>query len=245
MARYATAVMVLSLALPSTASAQEKLTASSEGAGVKAFVRDVGSDYRDFLTLENAEFVAVGATATGVLGGLDHQLAEATSGPTPAALKPGQTYRNLAFQFPLALTWWIVGQASGSRRGADAGRDLVRAQISALSWTYAIKYSVNRTRPNGDPRSFPSGHTSATFATAMVLQKHYGWKLGLPMLAASTYTAAERVTNNKHWPSDVAFGAVIGMLSGHTVTLHLQRAQLGVQPVPVPRGGGIVVHVLL
>jgi len=142
------------------------------------------------------------------------------------------------------VTWWIAGHASGSDRAADAGRDLVRAQISALSWTYAIKYAVDRTRPNGDPRSFPSGHTSATFATAMVLQKHYGWKLGVPMFAAATYTAAERVTNNKHWASDVAFGAVIGVLSGRTVTLHLQRAQLGVQAMPLPGGGGVLVHVL-
>ena len=87
----------------------------------------------------------------------------------------------------------------------------MRAQISAVSWTYAFKYAVNRTRPNGDPRSFPSGHSSAVFATAMVLQEHYGWKVGLPIFAAAAYTAASRITVNKHWASDVTFGAVLGM----------------------------------
>jgi membrane-associated phospholipid phosphatase len=245
MARTLTAAMLVLVALPGVSRAQDKVTDPAPSpSGFKSFMGDVGRDYRNFLTLDNAQWAAVGGITTGVFAGVDDELADAAAAPTPTALKPGQTYGNLAFQFPLAVTWWIAGHASGSRRGAAAGRDLLRAQISAVSWTYAIKYSVNRTRPNGDPRSFPSGHTSATFATAMVLQKHYGWKLGLPMFTAATYTAAERVTNNKHWASDVAFGAVIGMLSGRTVTLHLRDAQLGIQPVPVPGGGGVVVHVL-
>lgn len=236
---------IVVIALPATVLGQDKSTdPTPQPGGFKLFLTDVGRDYRDFLTLDNAQWAAVGGVITGVFAGVDDELASATAGPTPMALKPGQTYGNLAFQFPLAVTWWIAGHASGSDRAAGAGRDMVRAQISALSWTYAIKYAVDRTRPNGDPRSFPSGHTSATFATAMVLQKHYGWKLGVPVFAAATYTAAERVTNNKHWASDVAFGAVIGTLSGRTVTLHLYRAELGVQVVPVPGGGGVLVHVL-
>ena len=236
---------ILVIALPATVLGQDKSTDPiSEPGGVKLFLTDIGRDYRNFLTLDNAQWAVVGGTIAGVFAGIDTQLADTAAAPTPTALKPGQTYGNLAFQLPLAATWWIAGHAAGSRRGADAGRDLMRAQISAMSWTYAIKYSVNRTRPNGDPRSFPSGHTSASFATAMVLQTHYGWKLGMPGFAAATYTAAERVTNNKHWASDVAFGAVIGMLSGRTVTLHLRRARLGVQPLAVPRGGGVTVNVL-
>ncbi len=92
-------------------------------------------------------------------------------------------------QVPLAVGWWAVSRLTESERGAAAGRDLLRAQISAVSWTYAFKYAVNRERPNGDPRSFPSGHASATFATAMVLQEHYGWKIGVPVFAAAAYTA--------------------------------------------------------
>jgi membrane-associated phospholipid phosphatase len=69
-----------------------------------------------------------------------------------------------------------------------------------MSRTYLAKYTVNRTRPNGDPRSFPSGHTSASFATAQVLQGHYGWKVGVPVYAVATYTAGERVSNNSIGP---------------------------------------------
>jgi membrane-associated phospholipid phosphatase len=182
-----------------------------EPGGFRAFFRDVGRDYRNFISVENAERTAVGGVAAWVIHSVDETIRSATQEPTPLALQPGGTYGNASFQFPLAVTWWIAGHAAGSAHAAEAGRDLLRAQISAASWTYAIKYAVNRTRPNGDPRSFPSGHASATFATAMVLQRHYGWKLGVPMFAAATYTAAERITENKHWASDVAFGAVVGM----------------------------------
>jgi membrane-associated phospholipid phosphatase len=256
MPRFATVALVVSLGLPLTALAQDKVTDQAapaaaprtdpapEPGGFKRFMTDVGHDYRDFLSLDNAQWAAIGGLVTGALAPLDDQLADDLAAPTPYALKPGQTYGNASLQFPIAIAWWVAGHAAGSSRHADAGRDLLRAQISATSWTYAIKYSVNRTRPNGDPRSFPSGHASATFATAMVLERHYGWKLGVPAFAAAAYTGAERVTNNKHWLSDVAFGAVVGMLSGRTVTLHLYRADLDVQPVAVPGGAGVMVHVV-
>jgi membrane-associated phospholipid phosphatase len=212
--------------------------------GVRRLLHDVAHDYRDFLSVENGEFAAVGGTATAVIHGADDFIRDQAVGPTPTALKPGSTSGNLAFQFPLAIGWWAIGHAASSARGSDAGRDLLRAQISAASWTYAIKYSVDRTRPNGDPRSFPSGHTSASFATATVLQQHYGWKLGLPAFALATYTAVERVYDNKHWASDVAFGAVVGMLSGRTVALHVRKSKLHIEPRAMPGGGAIEVHVL-
>jgi membrane-associated phospholipid phosphatase len=207
-------------------------------------MHDVWSDYRNFISVENAEWVAVGGVSTLVVHSVDETLRAATDVPTPLALQPGSTYGNPSFQIPLAVGWWAAGHAAGSRRAAAAGRDLLRAQISAASWTYAIKYAVNRTRPNGDPRSFPSGHASASFATAMVLQQHYGWKLGLPVFAAATYTAAERVTDNKHWASDVTFGAVVGMLAGRTVTVRLRSQRFRIEPQAVAGGGRITVHVL-
>ena len=155
----------------------------------------------------------------------------------------GATYGNLTLQAPLAIGWWVVSHLANDERGTAAGRDLVRAQISAVSWTYAFKYAANRTRPNGDPRSFPSGHSSAVFATAMVLQEHYGWKVGLPVFAAAAYTAASRITVNKHWASDVTFGAVLGMASARTVTLHLRHTPLTVSPMMLENGAGIRVTV--
>jgi len=234
--------LVCALAAPVTVRAQDV-----PPAGFKGFVSDVGKDYLRYPSLENGWLAAVGGVATLWIHQSDERLRAETEQPSPTmqtALKPGSAYGNFSFQFPLALLWWTTGHVKGSARGASAGRDLVRAQISAATWTYVIKYAVDRTRPNGDPRSFPSGHASATFATATVLQQHYGWKLGVPMYLLSTYTACERVTENKHWASDVAFGAVVGIISGRTVTVHVRRARLNVQPQRVPGGAGVIVHVL-
>jgi len=225
------------------APAAAQTTALPTPSGFSGFVSDVAHDYVRFLSVENLKLTTAGLSAAAVTHLGDEDVAEDLAGPTPLALKPGATYGNLAFQFPLAAGWWIIGHAAGSSRAAEAGRDLVRAQISAASWTYAIKYVADRTRPNGDPRSFPSGHASASFATAMVLQEHYGWKLGLPLFAAATYVCAERVTNTKHWPSDVVFGSAIGLMSGRTVTLRLRQRRLIVSPQAVPGGGGVFVHV--
>ena len=217
-----------------------------EPSGFKRFVSDVGHDYIDYFSRETAEWYIDGGAMTAALHPLDEELRDATQDPEATltrSLEGGSTIGNLSFQLPLAAGWWIIGHAAGSQRGAEAGRDLVRAQISALSWTYAFKYAANRTRPNGDPRSFPSGHASATFATAMVLQGHYGWKIGLPAFAAAGYTAASRITVNKHWASDVAFGAVVGMVSGRTVTLHLRQRTIALGPMAVPGGGGVVFRV--
>jgi hypothetical protein len=225
-------------------------TSTSEPGGFKRFLVDVGHDYRDYFSWETAGWLAGGGVAAAAVHTADEQMRQATEDPEAALTRAfeagstGATYGNLSFQFPLAVGWWTIGHFAGSRRGADAGRDLVRAQISALSWTYAFKFIGNRERPNGDPRSFPSGHASATFATAMVLQEHYGWKLGLPVFAAAALTAASRITVDKHWTSDVVFGAVVGLASGRTVTLHVRQREFALGPITVPGGGGIAVRLV-
>jgi len=217
-----------------------------ERSAFSQFIRDVGGDYKHFFSKETAYWYGGGLAAAGLVHLADEDIAEALGEPTATtrALEGGDKYGNLSLQVPLAVGWWIAGHAAGSARGADAGRDLVRAQISATSWAYAWKYAVNRTRPNGDPRSFPSGHAAATFATAMVLQDHYGWKVGLPFFAASTYTAVSRLTVNKHWASDVTFGAFVGIASARTVTLHLRQRTFALVPIAAPRGGGLALRLV-
>jgi membrane-associated phospholipid phosphatase len=239
MRTVAIGVVLLSAASPALAQA----TASSRG-GLHGFARDVWSDYRNFVSLDNMQTAVLGGSMAGIISSTDEMVRESNAAPTPYALKPGATYGNVTLQLPIAIGWWITGRAIGSAGAAAAGRDLVRAQISAVSWTYVVKYAADRTRPNGDPRSFPSGHASSTFATATVLQRHYGWKVGLPAFAAATYTGVERITNNKHWASDVAFGATIGVLSGQTVTLHVRQSRVQVRPQPLPGGAGVLVDVL-
>ena len=51
-----------------------------------------------------------------------------------------------------------------------------------------------------------------------------------------------RLTVNKHWASDVAFGAVLGMVCGRTVTVRMRSHKLALGPEIVPGGAALGVH---
>ena len=73
--------------------------------------------------------------------------------------------------------------------------------------------------------SFPSGHTTVAFAAATVYALEYKDKPWVPVFA---YTAASligfsRITENKHWATDVLAGAALGYLSGKLVVNNYHR----------------------
>ena len=84
---------------------------------------------------------------------------------------------------------------------------------------------------DGTEFSFPSGHSAATFASATVLQRHFGWKVGVPAFAVASYVAASRVQEKRHFLSDVAFGATLGIIAGRTVTVGRGEARFAVSPM--------------
>ena len=142
-------------------------------------------------------------------------------------------------QLAAALGTYAIGQFSGQNRVAAIGADLIQSQILAQTMTAAIKMSVGRTRPDGTQYSFPSGHSSVTFATATVLQRDLGWKVGIPAYGLATYVAASRIQDKRHFLSDVAFGAAIGIVAGRSVTVGRGDTRFAVAPSAV-RGGGAI-----
>jgi membrane-associated phospholipid phosphatase len=207
------------------------------------FLGDVGADYKHLFARETAWWYGGGAVSAGLVHRGDAEIREEAveerPNGVPTPLVGGELYGGPFVQYPMAIAWWTIGHVAGHAQAAETGRDLLRAQINATTVTYALKLVTNRTRPNGDPRALPSGHASASFATAMVLQQHYGWKVGIPFLAAATYTSASRIRADKHWASDVVLGAAIGMASGRVTTLHLRRHQYAVGVLAGARGGGV------
>jgi membrane-associated phospholipid phosphatase len=228
---------------PATVSANDQASAASpppDKSEVRSFVVDVGHDYVNFVSWNNGLWLGAGGLAALAAHQGDESAHESVVAGNAPDLKGGDYWGSSSVQLPLAVAWWVVGKAAHSERASAAGRDLVRAQISVVSWTYAIKFVAERTRPNGDPRSFPSGHASNSFAAATVLEEHYGWKLGIPAYAMAAYTAASRVTANQHWVSDVVFGAALGVVSGRTVTVRLRQNRVSLVPVKLPGGGAVL-----
>jgi membrane-associated phospholipid phosphatase len=156
--------------------------------------------------------------------------------------EPGATIGAVHFQFGAALAAYSIGRSVQSPKLANVGADLFRAQVMSQALTQGIKFAVRRARPDGTSYSFPSGHTSTTFASATVLHRHFGWKVGIPAYAVATYVAASRIQEKRHFLSDVAFGAAIGIVSGRTVTIGRNTARFALTPMAAPGGGGIALN---
>ena len=65
--------------------------------------------------------------------------------------------------------------------------------------------------------SFPSGHSSASFAAASVLF-FQRWRWALPAIVLAALTAFSRLYLYVHFPTDVLTGAVLGILLGYLAT---------------------------
>lgn len=91
------------------------------------------------------------------------------------------------------------------------------SEIIMSSVVFSVKKFTGEWRPNGsDALSFPSGHTANAFAGAEFLRREYEdvspW-YGVAGYLAAGATGFLRMYNNKHWLSDVAAGAGVGILS--------------------------------
>ena len=244
----------LTVALPTAARAQRSEPVAVTGTQVQvedsggSLLGDIGRDYRRFFTSrETAIILSVGVAVSMGVRPFDGSIAgsrfngELNQGTgIDASFEGGELLGGALFQVGGAFATYGLGRAVGRPGIASLGRDLVRAQLLTQGITQAMKYGVRRTRPDGsNAASFPSGHSSGTFASATVLHRHYGWKAGVPAYAVATWVAASRLSENKHFLSDVAFGAAVGILGGRTVTFDHGSTRVEVAPLAVPAGAGV------
>ena len=129
-----------------------------------------------------------------------------------------------------------VADESHTNKWSEVGFDLIRAHIVSQSIVQGMKYSVRRDRPTGECCAFPSGHSAAAFAAASVLERHLGYRASWPALAGAMYVATSRLVDNRHFLSDVMFGAAIGTASGWTVVGSRGHNRYVLQPAPVKGG---------
>ncbi len=134
----------------------------------------------------------------------------------------------LAFVTPAAslITVLALKDWEGLKQGALTG-------VTTLGVTYALKYLIKKERPDqSDNHSFPSMHTSVSFAGAAFIQRRYGWKWGIPAYALSAYVGWSRVYGKKHDWWDVVAGAAIGVGSAYIFTHPFARKHdLNISPV--------------
>jgi membrane-associated phospholipid phosphatase len=224
--------------------AQERpaLTAQAPApAAIQDVVADAIQDFRRIPSWTNMAILAAGGIGAAIGHSSDRTVSNVMSGSQRLGtmFSVGEAAGGAQMQLFGALGTYAVGRFSGHSRIATIGADLIQSQILAQSMTAAIKMSVQRTRPDGTQYSFPSGHSSVSFATATVLQRNLGWKAGIPAYGFATYVAASRIQDKRHFLSDVTFGAAIGIVAGRSVTVGKGDGKFAIAPSAAPGGGGI------
>ncbi len=171
------------------------------------------------------------------------------SGAAETFFGPGRIVGQTPVLLGAGLTSYIVGRARHNNRMQHLGMDEIEAELLASAFVIGLKESVRRERPirNDGTRAsgfaFPSGHATATFAGATVLQQHLGYRAGVPTYLIASYVAMSRLHENVHHASDVVFGATLGIIVGRTVTWHGRNFYAS--PMLLPKGSGVIVNVNL
>jgi hypothetical protein len=207
-----------------------------------SFFRDIGGDFKRFFTTDDTLWT-VGAVGAGALFASSWDRANAQTVQNTwsrDAFDSGDVAGNLLTHLAVGGGSYIVGRVSGQHRITDFGEDLMRAQILSQAVIQAGKYATQRQRPDAsNQHSLPSGHAATAFATAGVVQRHFGWKAGLPAYVAASYIGASRMADNRHYLSDVLLGAGIGIAAARTVTVDIGSRQFDLGVAPSPGGAAV------
>jgi hypothetical protein len=143
----------------------------------------------------------------------------------------------------IALSTYTIGIISKNSSVVETGRALIEAEIITAVMTSIIKVSVGRERPDGSgsrfSSSFPSGHVSGSFALASTIDSMYGHYVGIPLYLFAGYVGFSRMSDNKHFFSDVIFGAALGTAIGRGVAkIHKNECNNKLHIVPYTDGNG-------
>jgi membrane-associated phospholipid phosphatase len=196
-------------------------------------------NFRELANRDSVGILGIGAAAAFAAHSVDRDVTRDFAGQTSFGdtFKAGEVVGGTPFELGASFAAYAIGRALGKPCVASLGADLFQAQVMGETLAFAVKQATRRSRPQGTGYSFPSGHATAAFASATVLQRHFGWKVGAPAYAVATYVAASRVQGKYHYLSDVAFGAALGIVAGRAIPIgggnHLMMT-----PITTPDGTG-------
>lgn len=129
---------------------------------------------------------------------------------------PGDVIKNIGDVFIYIVPSAAFGMTLGAKDGAGA-RQFAKSAVVSMGTVAAFKYTVKSRRPNGDPQSFPSGHTAICVQSAEFMRRRYGWKYGLPAYAIAGFVGYSRATTGEHYSRDVFAGALMAFLGTHWI----------------------------
>jgi membrane-associated phospholipid phosphatase len=213
--------------------------------GIHALLGDLGEDLKHLPQMQNVYIAAIGGGLALAAHPADQSFNASVLNHYDAVNRvfaPGKYLGDTPEQVAFSLGTYAVGRWRNQPKVAHLGMDLLQAQILSEIMIEPLKFAVHRERPDGsNHQSFPSGHASVTFATATVIERHLGWRKSVLGYAIASYVAMSRIHDNRHYLSDVVFGAAVGTIAGRTV-VHHAADYWAFSPVAMP-GGGVALMV--
>ena len=213
-----------------------------------ALVHNLGDDVKHMPRMNSVYWLAGGAALAAIVHPEDDSInARLVNSSTDNLWIPGKVIGGTPTIVGASLATYIIGRSKKMNRLQHLGMDELEAALLSNAIVAGAKQVGRRDRPlkaDGSKQtgfSFPSGHSATTFAAATVLQQHLGYKAGVPTYLIATYVAASRLHDNRHFASDVIFGAATGIVIGRSVTWHGRNFYAS--PMLVPNGAGVMVQV--
>ena len=223
--------------------AEQKKPVTPPHTGVRALLDGVKEDVQHLPSRANLYLAALGGGLALAVHPIDQSFnarLRSHYDVVNAAFAPGKYLGNTPEQVGLSIGTYVFGRAYHKPKASHLGMDLLRAQAITELLVEPLKLATHRQRPDGSNHmAFPSGHAAITFAGATVIERHLGWKKSLLGYAIASYVAASRLHDNRHYASDVVFGAAVGAIAGRTVTEHGAEVWTFI-PTRVPGGIAIV-----
>jgi len=176
-----------------------------------------------------------------------HALVRDTSVLPSVLVRAGDAFGNVVYVYPLLALGTLTGLALGSKQLQGVSWRALQSTVTAGGAALVLKSIVGRRRPDIVPNtafsfrpfafkgnSFPSGHTAVAFAlaTSLATETKDKWT-DLLFFGGASLTGFSRINDDRHWLSDIVFGAAVGIVSARVI----QRWHRGF--VVTPQGVGL------
>lgn len=184
-------------------------------------IRDLGSNSLHLITRPSSAAIVFSLGAVPLIA--DDETNKAyrhwgEKGTVNFVFEAGEVIGSGSLQGAASLALYASGKALRRDGLAAYGSDLFSAQAISSFVAATLKVATARTRPDGAPYSFPSGHSTVSFATAGVIWKRSGFIPGSIAELLASYIAVSRLQENKHYITDLIGGCVLGNYVAFLVT---------------------------
>jgi len=186
---------------------------------------------------EKSDWVTASVVAgfTGLFFALDDEIKEEVQGSRNAVTDDFseifERFGNGAFTIPTLAGLYLYGRFGEDDKLERTTLLATESFLVSGLFSTVLKVSAGRHRPSEENsadtfdglsinnNSFPSGHTTTAFSIATVVASEYEH---IPLIAPISYgiatlTGFSRLNDNKHWASDVVFGAALGYFTSKTI----------------------------